>query len=185
MRQQLTILEPFVPIFNAVSLRILWGADELDESNAMLKALPPNIGSRSVLFARIYAAQGRYGEAADSLLSNPGSDELRPVIELSARILRAAPKLADKSFPRLGGGGWVYLYVGAPEHALDDYQERLDIGWTGGDRHSYLWGRPYAGVRKSDRFKDYVRAAGMVDYWRAKGWPDLCHPVGADDFACE
>jgi hypothetical protein len=29
-----------------------------------------------------------------------------------------------------------------------------------------------------------VRKAGMVEYWRAKGWPDLCHPVGADDFAC-
>ena len=22
-------------------------------------------------------------------------------------------------------------------------------------------------------------------YWRARGWPDHCHPVGTDDFACE
>jgi hypothetical protein len=39
-------------------------------------------------------------------------------------------------------------------------------------------------VRKTERFKTLVRAAGLVDYWKARGWPDLCHPVGADDFAC-
>jgi len=25
---------------------------------------------------------------------------------------------------------------------------------------------------------------GMVDYWRARGWPKFCQPVGADDFTC-
>jgi hypothetical protein len=31
----------------------------------------------------------------------------------------------------------------------------------------------------------YVRAAGFVDYWKQKGWPDLCRPVGTDDFVCD
>jgi hypothetical protein len=35
------------------------------------------------------------------------------------------------------------------------------------------------------RFKAYVRKAGLVDYWRARGWPDLCRPMGADDFVCD
>ena len=26
---------------------------------------------------------------------------------------------------------------------------------------------------------------GMVDYWRARGWPDLCRSMGADDFVCD
>jgi hypothetical protein len=26
--------------------------------------------------------------------------------------------------------------------------------------------------------------AGYVDYWRARGWPDLCHPTTGDDFVC-
>jgi hypothetical protein len=30
-----------------------------------------------------------------------------------------------------------------------------------------------------------VRRIGLVDYWRARGWRDHCHPLGADDFACE
>jgi len=43
---------------------------------------------------------------------------------------------------------------------------------------------PNAPVRKTERFKAYVRKMGFVDYWRAKGWPDLCHPTTMDDFAC-
>jgi hypothetical protein len=27
--------------------------------------------------------------------------------------------------------------------------------------------------------------AGLVGYWRERGWPDLCHPMGADDFVCD
>ena len=29
-----------------------------------------------------------------------------------------------------------------------------------------------------------VRKAGLVDYWRAKGWPEFCHPTIGDDFVC-
>jgi hypothetical protein len=43
----------------------------------------------------------------------------------------------------------------------------------------------FAPVRKTDRFKRLVHAYGIVDYWRARGWPDLCRPVGADDFECD
>jgi len=31
-------------------------------------------------------------------------------------------------------------------------------------------------VRKLERFKAYARKAGFVDYWRARGWPDLWPP---------
>ena len=43
----------------------------------------------------------------------------------------------------------------------------------------------YAPVRKTERFKAFVRAAGLVEYWRARGWPDLCRPTTGDDFECE
>ncbi len=35
-----------------------------------------------------------------------------------------------------------------------------------------------------ERFKAFVRKAGFVDYWRAKGWPEQCHPTTGDDFTC-
>jgi len=29
-----------------------------------------------------------------------------------------------------------------------------------------------------------MHKAGYVEYWRAKGWPEFCHPTTGDDFAC-
>ena len=41
-------------------------------------------------------------------------------------------------------------------------------------------------MRQLPEFKEWVREIGLVDYWRGTGkWPDLCHPVGDDDFVCE
>jgi hypothetical protein len=34
------------------------------------------------------------------------------------------------------------------------------------------------GVRKGERFKTLVREAGLVNYWLAHDWSDLCRPVG-------
>jgi hypothetical protein len=47
------------------------------------------------------------------------------------------------------------------------------------------WDPLYAPLRKTERFKTLMRDAGLVDYWRERGWPDLCRPVGADDFVCD
>ena len=30
-----------------------------------------------------------------------------------------------------------------------------------------------------------MHKAGLVDYWRERGWPDLCRPMGANDFVCD
>ena len=40
-------------------------------------------------------------------------------------------------------------------------------------------------VRQIPRFKEFVREIGLVDYWKEYGWPDLCRPVGYDDFVCD
>jgi hypothetical protein len=48
-----------------------------------------------------------------------------------------------------------------------------------------LWLPDMAPLRKTERFKAHMRKAGLVDYWKARGWPDLCKPVGANDFVCE
>jgi hypothetical protein len=47
------------------------------------------------------------------------------------------------------------------------------------------WLLPHSGVRADPRFKELVREAGLVDYWRQSGkWADFCRPVGEDDFEC-
>ncbi len=110
----------------------------------------------------------------------------------AADILRTAPKTsaATQSLPRFIERGshldFVYLYVGAPERALETYEDTIKAGQVGGQggTFAYLWHPSYAAVRKTARFKAFVRNAGMVEYWRAKGWPQFCHPVGHEDFAC-
>ena len=49
----------------------------------------------------------------------------------------------------------------------------------------FLWHPAYAPARKTERFKALARKTGMVAYWRAKGWPAMCHPTAGDDFECE
>ena len=48
-----------------------------------------------------------------------------------------------------------------------------------------IWQPVFREVRQLDEFKDYMREIGLVAYWREYGWPDLCQPVGADDFECK
>ena len=47
-----------------------------------------------------------------------------------------------------------------------------------------MWDPLYAPLRKTERFKTLMRNAGIVDYWHARGWPDLCHPTTGEDFVC-
>jgi len=85
----------------------------------------------------------------------------------------------------LGALDFVYVFVGAPERVLPYYERNIEAGWMSNVRTTLLWGASYSPVRKTERFKAMMRKAGYVDYWKARGWPDACHPVGGDDFACE
>ena len=39
-------------------------------------------------------------------------------------------------------------------------------------------------VRTHQRYQQLVTQLGLVDYWRARGWPDYCHPISDYDFEC-
>jgi hypothetical protein len=86
---------------------------------------------------------------------------------------------------RRGRLSFIHAYVGAPERMMGTYEDGRKIGYVGPGDNFYLWPPAYASVRKTERFKAYMRAVGMADCWRRNGWPDLYHPVGADDFVCE
>ena len=84
----------------------------------------------------------------------------------------------------LRGLNFIYLFVGAPDRALADPEREIAVRGAPRPMFHRLWSPAYAQARKTERFKNFARNAGLVDYWRAYGWPDLCHPVGSDDFAC-
>ena len=130
----------------------------------------------------------RYSEAAEAVREIPSGIFLPGAVEEAMRLLRAAPSQAASPQTILGSGllGFVYLYAGAPNRSLDYYEGLAEAGYPGiGNYPRSLWAPDYAPVRKTERFKAYARKIGLVEYWRARGWPDLCRPVGADDFVCD
>ena len=42
--------------------------------------------------------------------------------------------------------------------------------------------RPF---RKTAGFRQLVRAVGLEQLWRVRGWPDKCRPTGTGDFVCD
>jgi hypothetical protein len=177
--QRVQLLEPFAPVFTAFTFRLLWLDGQTDAAFELSKGLPANAGG---VLARIHAAQGRYNDAADALLTGANASATSE----AARLLRSAPThvAAPQALPRLGGLDFVYLYIGAPDRVLDAYEEIFDVGYVGA-RPNWLWQGTYQSIRKTERFKALMRKAGFVDYWRERGWPDLCRPMGADDFVCD
>jgi tetratricopeptide (TPR) repeat protein len=186
--ERLRDVEPFVPIYATRMATIMQQSGQVDASIPILEALPPDTGgggfNRNTFLAQAYAEQGRYGDAADTLLLIDPS--LAPRVEDSARLLRSAPTpaRAPESLPVLGPGfAFVYAHVGAHDRVVGAYERALAGGFNPGTLDAWL--PAMAPMRKTERFKAYVRKAGLVDYWRERGWPDLCRPVGADDFVCE
>jgi hypothetical protein len=39
-------------------------------------------------------------------------------------------------------------------------------------------------IHASPTTKAFLEAARLPEYWREVGWPDMCSPVGEDDFEC-
>ena len=77
--------------------------------------------------------------------------------------------------PRIGTGALQIL--GEYEPIVDDYWGNAPMYW--------MWGKGLSQFRRSEPFRLRVRESGMLTFWRENGWPDLCRPVGEDDFKCD
>jgi TolB-like protein/Tfp pilus assembly protein PilF len=191
MREQLIVMEPFGSISDDYIEELRWIGGQTDTVALMerLSAVRGRINPARAMLARIYAEQGRYTEAVDALMAIrfPGRYP-EEAVDAAVRLLRTAPAAAAsaQSLPRLYANlEFVYLHVGAPERVLQPFEDIIAGGEFPGGDMVWLWHPSYAPARKTERFKAFARNAGLVDYWRAKGWPEFCRPVGADDFACQ
>jgi tetratricopeptide (TPR) repeat protein len=177
-------LEPFVPINNRNYALGVWLAGEADAALDIFKAINGVDLSTSTNIALIHAGAGRYHDAADGLLTAPSGMFATDTLKEAVRLLRAAPASAPENPVPLGALDFVYLFVGAPERVLEYYERNVEAGWMVNAQTELLWLPAYGPARKTERFKSLMRKAGMVEYWRAKGWPEFCHPTTGDDFEC-
>ena len=190
MKQLLHELEPFVPYQNVNLAMALWIGGQERAAIAIDEDFAARPGAAAEIrdLAEMYASMGRYGEAADLLPRLPPRLYAPELAVDAAHLLRTAPAKAasPEKLPRLGMLGFIYLHVGAPERVLEFYEERAKDAFHSDPMGlALLWHPSYVAVRKTERFKAFARGFGFVDHWRARGWPDLCRPVGADDFACD
>jgi adenylate cyclase len=192
VREQLRTLEPFVPVFNVFHAATMLLDGQNGAATSLLEATPAG-GEvnyfRNYFLAKAFAAAGRYDEAAGTLLAIPANTRSlsRRSVEDAARLLRSAPKKADApgGLPALEGLGFVYAHVGAEDRLMETPEYLLEVGYPDLFQAWVVWEPQNVPLRKTERFKAFVRKAGLLDYWRAKGWPDLCRPQGADDFECD
>jgi tetratricopeptide (TPR) repeat protein len=172
---------------------VMWENGETDAPTKVLESLIDRPSGPTSL-AMMYASAGRLQDAAgvlETALKGPGTlpDTWPESFRIAAGYLRKAPAhiVLPADPPHLDRVGFAYLYIGAPEHAFDNFEDWIKSGQVGGQGNSfsYVWNASYAPARKTDNFKKFARDALLVDYWRQRGWPDLCRPEGADDFVCD
>jgi len=182
--KQVLELEPFIPINNRDMAVVLWLNGQDEAAIEILRKIPGNTNA----IALTQASGGHYKEAADTISSGPLGGVLQAPVEVrdeAIRLLRTAPAKVSspQNVKHLGAFDWVYLYVGAPEQVLETFEVNREIGWS--NVVNRILSHPtYGPARMTERYKTYARKAGLVDYWRVKGWPEFCHPTTGDDFAC-
>jgi TolB-like protein/DNA-binding SARP family transcriptional activator len=184
MRRQLQALDPFVPVYSHVTAWVLWLNGETDAAIALSESLPPFY--RGYASPRLLASVGRYQEAAELITTNAPEMFLPGVVETAAALLRSAPTqvASPEALPRLGWFNFVYLHVGAPERTLEFYEAGVATDYSVSISNALLWHPYYASLRKTERYKDFMRKRGVVEYWRNRGWPERCWPLEAADFTC-
>jgi TolB-like protein len=190
VRERVALLEPLIPLYNRQRAELLLANGMTDAGLSELLRLKDN-GGIIIDLPAAYAQRGRFAEAADMLMlallarAQPSGAFTRPQIEAALQVLRAAANRTNPPtrLPDFGEGlNFVYAYTSTPERMLDWPEKALKDG-DYRPLQSLWWPTP-SSVRKTERFKTLMRKAGIVDYWRAKRWPDLCHPTTGDDFAC-
>jgi len=144
--------------------------------NAMLVAL--SSGDHDQIRRRVAAVSfenADYRAINDTLLQHL-ADPDRGRAEV--RRIAATPAPAD-NLRSILIAHWA-AYYREPELAL----EMLNSIAPGAADDGLLWRPIMREVRQLPGFKDLVRREGLVEYWQAYGWPDLCQPMTSDDFEC-
>ena len=182
MREHLQSIEQAIVNYTADTAEILWLDGATDKAIAMLQPFRPG---RTLELALIQAQTGRYKESAVAIREMPAANYLPGMTEAAARVIENAPQKLSGIYPKLGNLGFVYMHVGAPERVMEFYTDEVRAGYFQPISTTWFWHPSYAPVRKTAAFKAFLKDAGLVDYWRARGWPALCRPAGTSDFTCD
>ena len=100
---------------------------------------------------------------------------------LASTLYHAWPVSPMKRRLRLLDHCAIYLLIAGSYTPFLLVAMRNGTGWW---LFGAIWTPELSGWRRSDSFEEYVRVTNLLDYWKVRGWPDLCRPDG-DGIACE
>ncbi len=184
----------------AVVLQYMGDANDLNEADRLWE-LSTELGGRTQNFARWQKRQNLCGTDVDCLVELGALDEyLFPVLDelkLAFRHPESAAQAdeslaaARRAFEQLPWINWFNVSACWEDHLtplfFDVWELWETVGYEELEQHWYwpnVWLPTCGNVWNSDEFKVWANERGLVEYWRAKGWPDYCEPDG-DTFSCE
>lgn len=141
-----------------------------------------------------YAAALHVAETEIGAPDNPDSyaPKLAPGYIAASRALLEASRwpqaFAEFDKYEHGTGMWNVARVLAPDARVDAATAIRELakirrrGYSSWDL--LLWTRELVHLRRDPAFQDYLRDDGILDYWRAHGFPPQCRPLG-DGAACD
>ncbi|NOR19540.1 MAG: tetratricopeptide repeat protein [Xanthomonadales bacterium] len=187
-------LDPASPVINQ---SMSWAASVNRKDDLALKhigiAKGLGVGNRAVSAAAdSLVRKGQTGEILSAL------DDLEVPLPTERLCVEAIgdPSLKEQLFPLLDQYlvdpdpdeylYWVVMCLALadqPDRAAELARTGIEDSWG---RLNVFWSsNPQAGaMRQTQVFKDLLKDMGLLDYYREYGWPDLCHPLGDDDFEC-
>ncbi len=66
-----------------------------------------------------------------------------------------------------------------------DFEAAADLMLRNDTALHFAWMPLFREYRQSAAFKEMLRRAGIVDYWKANSWPKQCRVLKGDDFECD
>ena len=119
------------------------------------------------------------------------AETVLPMFEVPAAALRVIVVILVLGFPLALVFAWVFEMT--PEgikretHASVDPRNLLILfgRYEMRPTTNIFWQPLFSGYRASAQFKEVMKERGILNYWRETGFPDICRPIGEDDFECE
>ena len=181
-------LEPFRPVFQLAPAWSYLSANNLDKAEEFADralAVDPTFSSAILLKAEIRVLEGEYAAALKLVNSCPDCVMLDRELLIAAltRLLEGkGPPDNPEAYYRIGWPSVIHALFGKGElFKAMEFAANQGIQVSGFTQ----FGFPFMNEMRTDpRYKAFVDKLGLVDYWRARGWPPYCWPRGDNDFEC-
>ena len=188
-------LDPTSPVINQ---SMVWMASANREDDLALKhaAITRTLGLSDRALFNSWESLVRKGEW-DTILEWLESQDDLPSIAISCfrarqdpAMMEQLPVLVNEYLSDHGDedpGGWFppcLAQIGQVERAASVVLQPVKDNWSVILR--FWLSDPAASLlRQSKAFRQALGDLGLLDFYRQYGWPDLCRPVGEDDFICD